>query len=304
MSTALAAFSPKQIDLIRRTVAADCNPPEFDQFMHICRHVNLDPLRRQVYAFVFQKSNPEKRRMSIVTAIDGYRTIAARTQSYRPDNRAPRIEYDPALKNPDTNPLGIVRAEVSVFKFSHGEWHEVVGEAYWDEYAPIKEIWENSKPTGRFALDKSKDNWRKMARVMIAKCAEAQALRRAWPDDFSALEVQEEVDKRILDLTASEIADEAAAEAKLALVGGKDAVTIQFEMNGPLARVPLGEVADKVFAWAETKDRTATELQIFWNQNLPARMEYKAKRPSEYLDFQRAFERKQAELAKADQQVA
>jgi hypothetical protein len=37
-----ALFEGKQLDLIRRTVASDTTPAEFEQFIHICRAVNHD----------------------------------------------------------------------------------------------------------------------------------------------------------------------------------------------------------------------------------------------------------------------
>lgn len=81
---ALALTDDKQLALIRRTVAKDCDAAEFDLFIHVCRAVRLDPLRRQIYAFVFGKDNPKKRQMTIVTSIGGYRSIAERTGNYRP----------------------------------------------------------------------------------------------------------------------------------------------------------------------------------------------------------------------------
>lgn len=290
----LAIHNPKQIDLIRRTVAQDCNSAEFDQFMHICRNVRLDPLRRQIYCFVFNKDKADKRQMTIVTAIGGYRAIADRTGTYRPGPT--KIVYRDDLKNPATNPLGIEYAHSTVYKHAHGEWHPVEETAYWDEYAPIKEQWENGQRTGKFALDAKKDGWKRMARVMIEKCAEAKALRRGWPDDFAGLEVEEEIDKRFIDLTASEVAETVATENKLALIGGKDALTVQWDMNGRLERVPLGSFADSALKWASDKERTDTEMRIWWNHNLVARSEYKAKKPSEYLDFQKAWEAKTAEI--------
>ncbi len=277
---ALADFTGKQLDLIRKTVAKDCDPAEFDQFIHICKAVRLDPLRRQIYAFVFSKNNPAFRRMSVVTGIDGYRAIAERTKCYRPDDRAPRIEYSEAAVNPASNPLGIVRCEVTVYKHAHGEWFPVIGEAYWDEFAPIK----------NGMLDDKKDNWRKMARVMIAKCAEAQAIRRAWPDDFSGIEVEEEVARRMIDITPSEAANAVAAESKLALIGGKDALTIDWNDGKPLARIPSNKFCDAVLEFAGRQDITAMELRAFWHRNLPARGEFKAMHGSDYLALQKQIE--------------
>src|SRR5215831_13821194 len=61
-------YSPQQLDLIRRTVAKDCDRDEFDLFMEVCRRVGLDPFRKQIYAVVYNKDKPDKRKMSIVTA--------------------------------------------------------------------------------------------------------------------------------------------------------------------------------------------------------------------------------------------
>lgn len=272
----------KSLDLIRRTVAKDCDAAEFDQFIHICRAVRLDPLRRQIYAFVFGKNNPQYRRMSVVTGIDGYRAIAERTGNYRPDTTPPRIEYSPEAKDPKTNPLGIVRCEVTVFKHAHNEWFPVTADAYWDEYAPIKDG----------VLDPKKENWRKMARVMIAKCAEAQAIRRAWPDDFSGLEVEEETDRRAtLELSATELADEGAQKQRFELIGGINTLTVDWCDGEALVREPVGTFGDKVLAFIrEHRSEDPTRVRMFHNRNTAALQEYWAKDKIGALELKKAFE--------------
>lgn len=278
MASDLALYNDKQLALIRSTVAKDCNAAEFDQFIHICRAVRLDPLRRQIYAFVFNKDDAKKRQMTVVTSIGGYRSIAERTGNYRPDDKAPR--YDMGEKDVNTNPLGISRCEVTVYKHSHGEWHAVTGEAWWDEYVPVYD--------GK--IDKYKTGWVKMPRIMIAKCAEANALRKAWPDDFAGLEEESEVDRRMIDITPSEAAEDAVTTARLELIGGKDALTIDWCNGSPLARIPEGKFCDVMLEHAKRPDVTAMELRAFWHRNLPARGEYKAKHGSDYLALQREIE--------------
>lgn len=314
---ALTLAESRNLDLIRRTVAQDCNAAEFDQFIHICHAVRLDPLRKQIYAFVFGKDDPGKRRLSVVTGIDGYRAIAERTQCYRPDDKAPRIEYSEDAKCPSKNPLGIVRAEVTVYKHSHGAWHPVVAEAYWDEYAPIIETGEGGfewvetgqiypaghakagkpkfrkKPIGDVteALDSSKPNWRKMGRVMIAKCAEAQALRRAWPDDFAGLDVEEEVDRaRSIDLTASEMADEAAQQKRFEMIGGSSALTVDWCDGSALVREPVGQFGDKVLAFIKENSDAPSSVLAFQDRNKAALQEYWARDKSGALALKKAFE--------------
>lgn len=38
---ALVTLEGRNLDLVRRTVAKDCDAAEFDQFIHICRAVRL-----------------------------------------------------------------------------------------------------------------------------------------------------------------------------------------------------------------------------------------------------------------------
>jgi phage recombination protein Bet len=131
-------FRGPQVALIRR-MNSDCNEDEFNQFMHVAASLGLDPLRKQIYAFVFNKRSKTRRRMSIVVGIDGFRSVAKRSGSYRPDEKAPLFTYDEKAISPDTNPLGIVSAQVTVWQFAHDAWHPSVGIAYWDEFAPIVE---------------------------------------------------------------------------------------------------------------------------------------------------------------------
>jgi hypothetical protein len=57
-------YNPRDLALIRRTVALDTTDDEFALFIHWARSLRLDPLRRQVHAFVFHKNDPKKRRLS------------------------------------------------------------------------------------------------------------------------------------------------------------------------------------------------------------------------------------------------
>ena len=280
-------WSPAELKLIRHTVAKDCNSDEFDLFMHTARAVGLNPLKKQIYAQVYNKDKPDKRQLTIITGISGYRTIADRTGNYRPDDQAPR--YTMGKVDQTFNPPGIEKAEVTVFKHAHGEWFPVVGEAWWSEYVPLN--WEKT------GIDTKKTGWVKMPRIMIAKCAEAQALRKAWPDDFGDLRIEEEMDRtHSLDLTATEIVNEADAEAKLALAGGKNALTVDWGGQRALARVPEGAFVDEALKWLREKGRTVSDAEHWWMRNLAARTEYKARHGGEYLDFQRTWEKLTAGL--------
>ena len=270
---ALVPFNDKQLALIRRTVAKDCDAAEFDWAVSICKATGLDPLRRQIYFFVFNKDDPAKRNMVPVVAIGGYRSMAERTGNYRPGKTT--THFDETAKDPLCNPLGVSHATATVWKFSHGEWFEIEASAYWSEFAPIKtdveggfdwidtgETWpDTGKPKKKKVprqagakqvsmLDPTKDGWRKMPRIMIEKCAEALALRKAWPDDFSGLYGEGELDRaEALDMTPSEMANASEREDRMAKLGGLNAIMIQWEPNAPIERVPTGRFADLAMAF-------------------------------------------------------
>jgi phage recombination protein Bet len=250
--------------------------------------------------------------MSIIVGIDGFRTIADRTGNYRPDEDEPRYEIDPAIKGP-SNPAGLIKATVSAFKFSHGSWHKVTASAYWDEYAPLKEEWSDTvryedgnwpdgktryrtKPapgaTKTMVLDAS-GNWPKMSRHMLAKVAEALTLRKAWPDDFSNVYVQEEVDRAtILDLSPSEVVEAANVQNRLEIIGGANGLLFSWDdPNAALESVPLGQVADRCLAFIEQSKEEPALLQLWAQRNQRSLKEFWARAKGDALAVRAALDK-------------
>ena len=296
-------YSSRQLALIQRTVAADCNKDEFDLFVEVARRVGLDPFRRQIYAVVYNKDKADKRKMSIITGIDGFRAVAGRNRDYRPDDAEPDFRYDAALKGPN-NPLGLERAMVRCFKMSpNGEWHAVVGVAYWDEFAPLKEIWEYDEaqgkraPSGRFELAPG-SKWTTMPRVMLAKCAEAQALRRGWPEDLSGVYAPEEMDRaEVLDLTASEAVEKHEQTERRKMIGSSGAIAFMWEAGAPLEMVPVGQLADRCLAFIRAAT-SPTQLEAWRDTNRVGLQSFWAESKGDALAVKKALETRIAELTK------
>ena len=308
-------YTANQLDLIKRTVAADCNNAEFDLFVTVAKRAGLDPFRKQIMALVFSKSDSERRRMSIVTGIDGLRAIADRSGTYSPDDDEPEYTYDPEAKSAACNPLGIVRAKVKIYKAGK----PVVGVAYWDEFAPIKEEnsegfrWEDTgetwpdtgKPKRRKVpnegsvivrkLDTS-GQWGKMPRVMLAKCAEAQALRKAYPEDLSGLYEYSELDRAKADeALPSETLGAFATEGRLQRIGASNGILFQLFPNAPLESIAIGQVADRVI---EALDSFTTFDQIRWftSANQQPMREFWARSPTDALELRKRIDATTAKL--------
>jgi len=288
----LILANDRDVQLVKRTVAQDLLPAELDLFIHMCRRWRLDPLRRQIYAHVYKRKKKDKtgqwvetRQVVYVTGIDGYRTIADRTGNYRPGQRS--IEH--GERDALTNPQGIVSATASVWKRAHGEWHEFSETVYWDEFAPIKDEWEGDKKTGRRVLDTS-GQWGKMGRVMLQKCAEAQALRRGWPDEYGDLYTQEEMDQAaVIDITPSEQAERAAFDDRQAKLGGPS-VLIDWMDGKPLSAVPADKMHGLVMDFIRKNAEEPMTILAMADRNREAFRQYWGMKPDEALDLKRTFE--------------
>lgn len=294
MASAIQAsgYSAAQISLIRQTVAKDCNEQEFSLFFEAARRYGLDPFRKQISALVFNKDKADKRQMAIIVNRDGQRVIAQRCGDYRPASEAPEWFTDAGAVSP-TNPAGLISCAVRLWKQDkRGEWFPVYGEAFWEEFAPVKDEWawceeeRKRKPTGRQTVD---GNWARMPRVMLQKCAEAQALRAGWPDAFGGLYAEEEIHRVEQEMTAAEIVAAEATRERLEKIGGKDALTISFDpATGVMERVALGAVADRCMEFI----RTATDEEAYrWSiQNRVALQEFWGRAPGDALEVKRALE--------------
>jgi phage recombination protein Bet len=291
------ALQPRQVTLVKQTIAKDCNNDEFDLFIEAARSYGLDPFRKQIIPLVFNKSNDKKRQMAIVVTRDGLRIMAQRCGNYRPATKPAEYVIDENLKSP-INPLGIVCARVTLWQRDDrsGDWYEVAGEAYWDEFAATKQVWEGGRPTDKQDLD---GNWKRMPRVMIAKCAEAQALRAGWPDQFSGVYVEEEMDRaRVADQNASEIVAHEQEERRLMLTKSKDTIMIVWLAGMPMEPVPLGQVADRCIEWLRDGSRTLDQIEDFSSINSYSLREFWAKSPSDALEVKKVLEQRLSALQK------
>lgn len=160
-------FDQSQRDLIRKLYAPGVNEMEFAAFLEICQRQGLDPFARQIYAI------PRSGKMTIQVSIDGLRLIAADTGEYRGQVGPEWCGEDGLWRDVWLSKEPPAAARVGVMR--EGFDTPVYGIARW----------------ASFAQPESK-TWKGMPDVMLAKCAEAQALRKAFPQRLASLFVPEE----------------------------------------------------------------------------------------------------------------
>jgi len=301
-------MTPRQLTLVQQTVAKDCNTDEFNLFLEVARAKGLDPFTGQIIPMVFSKDNADKRKMTIIISRDGQRVIAQRCGDYRPASKPPTYEADKELMSP-TNPQGIISATVYLWKQDQksGDWYEVAGQAFWDEFAPVKEEWlydkaeGKRKPTGKMVLDSS-GNWCRMPRLMIAKCAEMQALRAGWPEQFTGLFDEAEMDRaKAIDMTASDIVEHSREENRLKMIGGKDAITVTWGDNWTLENVPAGQFFDRAAQYVEQED--AATVRKWSDANREPLKSFWARHPGDAHELKKLIEAKIAPPAEVRNHV-
>jgi phage recombination protein Bet len=171
-----------KVELWKRTFMKNASDDELELFANICKRTGLSPEMKQIYAVSRFDSKTGKEVFSFQTSIDGFRVIAERTGRYAP-GQEPKYEY-----NGDKQ---LVCATAYVKKLTlDGTWHEVAATAFYDEY--VQEF--KDKATGAM---KPSQFWARMPHVMLAKCAESLALRKAFPAELSGLYTQEEMTQAV-----------------------------------------------------------------------------------------------------------
>jgi phage recombination protein Bet len=160
---AVTEFTEEQESLIKRVIAPGLSDDELALFLMQCKRTGLDPFSRQIHAV------KRKGKLVIQTGIDGYRLIADRTGQYAGSDD---YVYDQeAAEHPG-------KATATVWKMVGGERRPFTRSARWKEFFPgEKEGW----------------MWKQMPYHMLGKCAEALALRAAFPQELSGIYTDEEM---------------------------------------------------------------------------------------------------------------
>ena len=186
ITLAPVSFDREQLELIKTQIAPGASDGELELFVQQCRRTGLDPFSRQIYAVMREQSVKDERggwskvkKMTIQTSIDGFRLIAERTGKYAgqvgPFWCGPDLKWVDVWLS-DTPPSA---ARVGVLRSDFAE--PLYAVARWDSFAQ------------KNREGKAVSQWATMPDVMVAKCAEAQALRRAFPNDLSGLYTRDEM---------------------------------------------------------------------------------------------------------------
>jgi len=169
-------LSPKDLALIKRTVAPNATDDQLFMFIHDCNRRGVHPLDKLI---VFTNAGGK---YTPITTIDFMRSRAA-------DSGEMAGSDDAIFTIEGGKPNS---ASVTVYRMTNGARYAYVASAR------LKEYYRNT-PT-----------WNQMPHTMLAKCAEALALRKAFPHQLHGLYTREEMQQAGIenDNTGEVITDE------------------------------------------------------------------------------------------------
>lgn len=246
LETREVTISSEQKELIRKTICKDATDAEMQLFFFDCQRRGTHPLDKLIH---FTKRSGK---YTPITSIDFFRLRAHGSGVYAGED-------EPVYTTITSG--AVDTCKYTVYRLVKGTRCPWTATARWDEYYP-------GDPLGFM--------WKKMPFLMLAKCAEALALRKAFPAELQGLYVKEEMDQAGLPprlKTGAEMLAELDAKDKAAEDGAKDAgeqsheaAITQQVRDAPLPPADIFQqssaIADHETALDEAK--TDAELKQAW----------------------------------------
>lgn len=211
-------WDENQLAILRALGIEDASQGDLDLFFHYCRTTGLDPFKREIYMIgrntkitEWKPRNPNNPdgpkdrhdkwvvKYTIQTGIDGYRKNGREAAKRYGDD----LDFDGPWYTGENDfhvtddgeviqhwrkvwPKGKPPHAARFIVYRNGKTYE--GIAHYDEF--VQTAGSNGDPNSM---------WTKMPRNQIGKCAEALAYRRAYPDDFAGLILEDSSQPTVID---------------------------------------------------------------------------------------------------------
>lgn len=166
-------FDDRQIEIMRQTLAKDVPPAEFAVFLEVAKYRGLNPFNKEIHPVM------RKGRLTIQVGIDGFRLLAERSGKYRGQKGPYFCGKDGVWREEWIEDGPPMAAKVGVIRSDFGD--PIWAIARYKSYV-------QTASDGRIV-----ETWQKFPDVLLAKCAEALAIRKTFPMMVAGLYINEEM---------------------------------------------------------------------------------------------------------------
>ena len=186
------------MQVLQSSLYPGAEPASIKMVLGYCKAAGLDPMRKPVHIVPMWDSKARKTRDVTMPGIGLYRTDAARTGEHVGTDEpvfGPMVEYDLS----GTKVTVPEWCKVTVYRLKNGLKCAYTATEYWIEnYATASK--DTTAPNTM---------WRKRGRGQLAKCTEAQALRKGFPE-VGNQPTADEMEGKVMDMGQAEVVPPAA----------------------------------------------------------------------------------------------
>ncbi len=208
-ATALTAMTEAElVTVLQTSLYPGANINSIKMVIGYCKAANLDPMQKPVHIVPMWDKNAKQMRDVIMPGVGLYRTQAARSNALA------------GISEPEFGPMVDIQLDSMSYKVPEScrvVVRRLLANGVVGEFAAVEYWIENYATAGKDSLQPNA-MWKKRPRGQLAKCAQAQALRMAFPEMTGSAPTADEMEGKSfeaeIDITpkTSQPAIEAAKE--------------------------------------------------------------------------------------------